>query len=78
MLEASGSGLRNVLKVNIFITTMDDFATMNEAYDEFFSFDPKPVSRAATSRMNVALRNLYCRPELVWLSSSSHSTPMLR
>ncbi|KKY30953.1 putative endoribonuclease l-psp [Diaporthe ampelina] len=42
VLEASGSSKRNVLKVNIFITTMDDFATMNEAYDEFFSFEPKP------------------------------------
>lgn len=45
VLEASGSSKRNVLKVNIFITTMDDFATMNEAYDEFFSFEPKPVSQ---------------------------------
>ncbi|KAG6360858.1 hypothetical protein INS49_011925 [Diaporthe citri] len=43
VLEASGSSKRNVLKVNIFITTMDDFATMNEAYDEFFSFEPKPA-----------------------------------
>lgn len=43
VLEAAGSDLKNVLKVNVFITTMDDFATMNEAYDEFFTFDPKPV-----------------------------------
>lgn len=43
VLEAAGSDLRNVLKVNVFITTMDDFATMNEAYDEFFNQDPKPV-----------------------------------
>ncbi|POS77806.1 mmf1 [Diaporthe helianthi] len=43
VLEASGSSLKNVLKVNVYITTMDDFATMNEAYDEFFSFEPKPA-----------------------------------
>ncbi|KAI3401104.1 hypothetical protein diail_250 [Diaporthe ilicicola] len=43
VLEASGSGLQNVLKVNVYITTMDDFAAVNEVYDEFFSFDPKPA-----------------------------------
>lgn len=43
VLEAAGSDLAHVLKVNVFITTMDDFAPMNEAYDEFFTQDPKPV-----------------------------------
>jgi len=43
VLEEAGSSLRNVVKMNIFLTTMDDFAAMNEAYDEFFSWDPKPV-----------------------------------
>ncbi|PSR90886.1 Endoribonuclease L-PSP/chorismate mutase-like protein [Coniella lustricola] len=42
VLEEAGSSLANVVKVNVFITTMDDFATMNEAYDEFFSQSPKP------------------------------------
>lgn len=44
-----------MLKVNIFITTMDDFATMNEAYDEFFSFEPKPVSQIPTGRVSLTL-----------------------
>lgn len=56
VLEASGSSKRNVLKVNVFITTMDDFATMNEAYDEYFSFEPKPVSQLTASRVSVALK----------------------
>lgn len=43
VLEEAGSSLQNVLKVNVFITTMDDFAAMNEAYDEFFTGDTKPV-----------------------------------
>ncbi|TDZ15677.1 Protein mmf1 [Colletotrichum orbiculare MAFF 240422] len=43
VLTASGSRLQNVVKVNIFITKMTDFAAMNEAYDEFFTFDPKPA-----------------------------------
>lgn len=78
VLEAAGSGKRNVLKVNIFITTMDDFATMNEAYDEFFSFEPKPVSQISTKRMRITLMRFNCRPGLVLLSSNSHSTLMLR
>lgn len=78
VLEASGSSKRNVLKVNIFITTMDDFATMNEAYDEFFSFEPKPVSQVITGRVIGALSLFHCRPGLVLLSSSSPSTLMLR
>jgi 2-iminobutanoate/2-iminopropanoate deaminase len=44
VLEAAGSSLKNVVKVNVFITSMDNFATMNEAYDEFFTSEPKPVS----------------------------------
>ncbi|KAI0202854.1 L-psp endoribonuclease family protein [Astrocystis sublimbata] len=43
VLEAAGSGLGNIVKVNVFLTTMDDFAPMNEVYDEFFgSISPKP------------------------------------
>ena len=45
VLEEAGSSFNNVVKVNIFLTTMDNFATMNEAYDEFFTQDVKPVSR---------------------------------
>lgn len=47
VLEAAGSSLNNIVKVNVFLTTMDDFAPMNQAYDEFFgSVDPKPVSQS--------------------------------
>jgi len=44
VLEAAGSSLKNVVKVNVFLTDMKNFATMNEAYDEFFTQSPKPVS----------------------------------
>jgi len=50
ILDEAGSGLRNVVKVNIFLTTMDNFAVMNEAYDEFFTWEPKPVSKSSISR----------------------------
>ncbi|KAI5922941.1 L-psp endoribonuclease family protein [Camillea tinctor] len=43
VLEAAGSSLNNIVKVNIFLTTMDNFAAVNEVYDEFFgSVNPKP------------------------------------
>ncbi|MDQ0507678.1 Enamine/imine deaminase [Aedoeadaptatus ivorii] len=37
LLEASGSSLENTLKVNIFITDMDQFGAINEVYAEYFS-----------------------------------------
>ncbi|KAI1361154.1 L-psp endoribonuclease family protein [Xylaria arbuscula] len=43
ILEAAGSSLDNIVKINVFLTTMDDFAPMNEVYDEFFgSINAKP------------------------------------
>ena len=42
ILETGGSGLKNVVKMNIYLTTMDNFAQMNEAYDEFFTWETKP------------------------------------
>ncbi|ERT02757.1 Brt1 [Sporothrix schenckii 1099-18] len=42
VLEAAGTNLDNVVKVNIFLTSMADFAAVNEIYAEFFSSDPKP------------------------------------
>ncbi|KAJ9148468.1 hypothetical protein NKR23_g4866 [Pleurostoma richardsiae] len=42
VLEEAGSSLDNVVKMNVFITNMDDFAPMNAAYDEFFTKEPKP------------------------------------
>ncbi|KAK4131396.1 YjgF-like protein [Trichocladium antarcticum] len=42
VLEAAGSSLGNVVKVNIFLTSMADFAAVNEVYDEFFTSLPKP------------------------------------
>ncbi|KAG4035085.1 hypothetical protein MFRU_002g04320 [Monilinia fructicola] len=43
ILEAAGSSIDNVVKVNVFLTKMDDFAAMNNVYAEFFHKDPKPV-----------------------------------
>ncbi|KAF5666766.1 endoribonuclease L-PSP [Fusarium heterosporum] len=43
ILKESGSGLRNIVKMNIYITNMENFALVNEAYDEFFTWTPKPA-----------------------------------
>ena len=43
VLEAGGSGLDCVLKVNIYLTDMANFAAFNEAWDEVFTQEPKPV-----------------------------------
>ncbi|RSL65130.1 hypothetical protein CEP53_003792 [Fusarium sp. AF-6] len=40
---AAGSSLHNVVKVNIYITDMQNFGLINEAYDEFFTWSPKPA-----------------------------------
>lgn len=36
VLEAAGSGMDKVVKVNIFLTNMADFAGVNEVYAQFF------------------------------------------
>lgn len=43
VLEASGSSLNDVLKVNVFLTNMADFGAMNAAWDEVFKRENKPV-----------------------------------
>jgi len=40
ILEAAGSGLDKVAKVNVYITDMAQFPDMNAAYREFFPGDP--------------------------------------
>jgi len=40
VLAAAGSSLAKVVKVNVFITTMDDFAEMNATYEKFFTHKP--------------------------------------
>ncbi len=40
ILESAGIGYQDVVKVTVYLTDMGDFNGMNEAYAEFFSFDP--------------------------------------
>jgi 2-iminobutanoate/2-iminopropanoate deaminase len=40
ILEAAGSGLGGVVKVNAYVTDLTRFARFNEVYREFFAQDP--------------------------------------
>jgi 2-iminobutanoate/2-iminopropanoate deaminase len=40
ILEAAGSSLENVVKVNAYVTDLTRFSEFNEVYKEFFSHDP--------------------------------------
>jgi len=42
--EQGKTSLKNAVKISIFLTDMNDFAEMNEAYAEFF--DDKPPARS--------------------------------
>lgn len=42
VLESAGTSLDNVVKCNIFLTSMSDFNAVNEVYTTFFSA-PMPV-----------------------------------
>ncbi len=45
VIEAGGSDLYKVIKVNLFLANMDDFAAMNEIYAEYFG-ESKPARSA--------------------------------
>lgn len=40
ILQAAGSSLSDAVRVGVFLSNMEDFAAMNEVYQEFFPKDP--------------------------------------
>lgn len=42
ILESAGAKVEDIVKVNIYLVNMDDFAVVNEVYAEFFK-DHKPA-----------------------------------
>ncbi|EKD18169.1 hypothetical protein LZ554_008467 [Drepanopeziza brunnea f. sp. 'monogermtubi'] len=40
VLKEAGSDISKVVKVNVFLTTMDNFAEMNATYEKFFTHKP--------------------------------------
>lgn len=43
VLEAAGSSLGRVVKCNVFLASMDDFADVNEVYGRHFAGDEPPA-----------------------------------
>ena len=49
ILEAAGSGLDHVVKVNAYVTDLTRFQEFNEVYKEFFTNDPPARTTVGTS-----------------------------
>jgi 2-iminobutanoate/2-iminopropanoate deaminase len=43
VLEAAGSSMKQVVRCEVFLASMNDFSAMNEVYAKYFSADPKPA-----------------------------------
>jgi len=59
VLDAAGSSIKSVVKVNIFLADMKDFADMNEVYGQVFLLvigDAKGRRLESRSRRGVVLR----------------------
>jgi 2-iminobutanoate/2-iminopropanoate deaminase len=53
ILEASGSGLDDVVKVNAYVTDLTRFQEFNEVYEEFFSHDPPARTTVGASLLGI-------------------------
>ena len=51
LLESSGTRLEHVVKTTVFLTTMSDFAAMNEVYTQYFPTDPPARSAVAVKEL---------------------------
>ena len=51
LLDAAGSSVDRVVKTTIFLTSMDDFAEVNEAYGSYFSDAPPARSTVEVARL---------------------------
>ncbi len=53
ILEAAGSSLDDVVKVNAYVTDLTRFAEFNEVYKEFFQDDPPARTTVATALLGI-------------------------
>ena len=51
ILEASGAPLNHVVKVTVYLKSMDDFAAMNEVYARFFALAPPARTTIQAARL---------------------------
>lgn len=43
VIEAAGANATKVVRADVYLANMNDFAAMNKIYAEYFSTDPKPA-----------------------------------
>jgi len=53
ILEAAGSSLENVVKVNAYVTDLTRFAEFNDVYKEFFQDDPPARTTVGTALLGI-------------------------
>ncbi|KPQ15080.1 MAG: RidA family protein [Cyclobacteriaceae bacterium] len=51
VLRAAGFGFSDVVKCSIFIKSMDDFATINDAYGQYFKTNPPARETVEVSKL---------------------------
>jgi 2-iminobutanoate/2-iminopropanoate deaminase len=51
VVEQHGAGLGDVVKTNVFLVSMDDYAAMNEEYARVFPSDPPARSAVAVHQL---------------------------
>jgi 2-iminobutanoate/2-iminopropanoate deaminase len=53
ILTAGGSSLKNVLRITIFLTNLEDYAAVNETYAQFFDESQPARSTVQVSRLTM-------------------------
>ncbi len=53
ILEAAGSSLDDVVKVNAYVTDLTRFAEFNEVYKEYFRHEPPARTTVATALLGI-------------------------
>ncbi|MGB8656842.1 MAG: RidA family protein [Candidatus Zixiibacteriota bacterium] len=51
ILEAARSSLEKVVKITVYLQSMDDFGVMNEVYSQYFTVDPPARATLEVSRL---------------------------
>lgn len=51
ILEAAGTSLENVIKTTVFLADLNDFATMNTIYGQYFGAKPPARSAVQVARL---------------------------
>ena len=55
ILAAAGTSLENVVKMNVYLTDINDFAAMNEVYASFFAADPPARTTVQVAKLPLGL-----------------------